>query len=88
MSKKILCEDCGEQIPLARLRIVPDTTMCVDCLQASGDIFKYRAFPTNVTSKTLGGVEEICKTKEQFERLKEQNLDIDYSILHRKGSGE
>lgn len=25
------CEDCGTRIPLARLRALPETTVCVDC---------------------------------------------------------
>ena len=25
------CQGCGEEIPVARLRIVPTTTLCRDC---------------------------------------------------------
>lgn len=27
----VYCEDCGKQIPLQRLRVVPTATRCVDC---------------------------------------------------------
>jgi DnaK suppressor protein len=26
-----ICEDCGKRIPAVRLRIVPSTTLCVEC---------------------------------------------------------
>ncbi len=29
-----LCEECGEDIPLARLRALPTAVLCVDCQQA------------------------------------------------------
>lgn len=28
---KVLCVDCGEEIPAARLRLVPHCIRCVDC---------------------------------------------------------
>lgn len=28
------CTTCGEEIPAARIRILPNTTICVDCAQA------------------------------------------------------
>jgi hypothetical protein len=31
--KKVHCEFCGKEIPLARLKILPDTTTCVQCSQ-------------------------------------------------------
>jgi hypothetical protein len=31
--KKVFCEFCGREIPLARLKILPDTTTCVKCSQ-------------------------------------------------------
>jgi hypothetical protein len=31
--KKVICEFCGKEIPLARLKILPDTTTCVKCSQ-------------------------------------------------------
>lgn len=30
MKKK--CADCGKEIPLARLKAVPDTEFCIDCI--------------------------------------------------------
>lgn len=33
MKKKILCEVCGAEIPLQRLKILPATTTCVKCSQ-------------------------------------------------------
>ncbi len=30
------CEGCGGRIPLARLRALPETTLCVDCKRAAG----------------------------------------------------
>jgi DnaK suppressor protein len=29
------CDDCGARIPLARLRALPETTLCVDCKQTN-----------------------------------------------------
>jgi RNA polymerase-binding transcription factor DksA len=29
------CDDCGRRIPLARLRALPETTVCVDCRRAA-----------------------------------------------------
>lgn len=31
-----VCDGCGERIPLARLRAVPETHACVDCLVTGG----------------------------------------------------
>ncbi|MFH1941346.1 MAG: TraR/DksA C4-type zinc finger protein [bacterium] len=35
MSKKILCELCRKEIPRERLAILPETTTCVKCSQAT-----------------------------------------------------
>lgn len=31
--KKVICEFCGKEIPAARLKILPDTSTCVECSQ-------------------------------------------------------
>lgn len=69
------CEDCGELISQKRLSIVPNATKCVDCLELSGDTFRYKAYPTGVMSKTISSINDICRSKEQFERIKEQIVD-------------
>ncbi|MGH7834277.1 MAG: TraR/DksA C4-type zinc finger protein, partial [Candidatus Binatia bacterium] len=32
-----ICDDCGEQIGIARLKARPVTTMCIDCKSAQED---------------------------------------------------
>ena len=31
-----ICEECGEEIPFARLELVPDSSLCVRCLSKEG----------------------------------------------------
>jgi RNA polymerase-binding transcription factor DksA len=31
--KRVLCEFCGNEIPMERIEILPDTTTCVECSQ-------------------------------------------------------
>lgn len=78
------CQDCGEQIPAGRLKAVPNAVKCVDCLEASGDTFRYKAFPGNLPSKTISG-SEICRSKGEYERIKQKESEMDYSILSRGG---
>ena len=61
-----LCEDCGEEIPDRRLKLIPSTIRCVIC-QSLNDIFKYKM-------KTVGFGDEptIARDKETWEVLKKQ----------------
>lgn len=43
-----ICDECGEEIPLKRLKTVPETTRCVDCqkiLEAEVNLDRLRATP-------------------------------------------
>lgn len=60
------CEECGDQIPPKRLRLVPTAKRCVDC-QSTEDVFKYKM-------KTVGYNEEptIARTEDHWKVLEKQ----------------
>lgn len=60
------CSECGENISLARLRIIPHTTMCVEC-QKENDVFKFKM-------KIVGFDDEatIARNKKDWDLLKKQ----------------
>lgn len=66
------CEECGEDIPEARLKLVPETTMCVECLTESGDVQKYKGIrESNSESGQLSGCEDnIIRNQEKLKGLK------------------
>jgi hypothetical protein len=37
MKKKVMCEACGKKIPVARIKAIPDTKHCVNCVDEHGD---------------------------------------------------
>lgn len=41
-SSRILCEECGNPIPKARLKAVPETKLCVKC-QSAYELFMKRS---------------------------------------------
>lgn len=61
------CEECGEQIPAARLKVVPNTTMCVPC-QEKNDVFRVRAVITQNEEgdNEIGG---IVRDKASWDKL-------------------
>ena len=69
------CACCGHEIPEKRLRLVPDTKYCTDCLEVNGDVFRYKGIRSTATEsgKHFGGVEDIMRSEEhynEFQRLR------------------
>lgn len=60
------CIECNIDIPLARLKLVPSTTLCALCKTYEDD-FKFRM-------KTVGFNDEptIAKTRQSWDLLKKQ----------------
>ena len=60
------CKFCGQEIPAGRLKILPNTTSCVPCVEKNGDvdtpvgimIFSHKTAP-----------EMVIVTKEQAEAM-------------------
>src|SRR6202521_1075904 len=42
-----LCHRCGHEIPPQRLRVLPDTRLCLDCSQEIGGDFETYVIPEN-----------------------------------------
>ena len=42
-----LCHRCGHEIPPRRLRVLPDTRLCLDCSQEIGGDFETYVIPEN-----------------------------------------
>ena len=57
-----LCTVCGEEIPAARLKAMPETMVCVECSQNIGGEFELEV---NVTSTGKPG--SLKKTGESIE---------------------
>jgi DnaK suppressor protein len=53
-----VCEDCGRRIPKARLRIVPDTFLCVECKQRDERAAKKSEMEAAFESSDLEGLRE------------------------------
>jgi hypothetical protein len=60
------CTNCNEPINPKRLKLVPETKYCTECLSTS-DVFKWRM-------KTVGFFAEptIAKTSKEWDSLKKQ----------------
>jgi len=59
LRRKIMCENCDEQIPRERLRIVPETRYCVRC-QPYFEAPKPRmAFNVTLKSDDIESVEQV-----------------------------
>lgn len=43
-----ICEDCGEEIPLKRLRARPVTTLCISCKKKQEAKERRRAIPSQI----------------------------------------
>jgi hypothetical protein len=48
---KRFCERCRKEIPEGRLEALPDTIVCLQCSQAIGSEYEYRAVPENAGKK-------------------------------------
>lgn len=61
------CDNCGEPIPSARLKLVPNTRECVKCKSEKGDDFKWRM-------KTINRDDEptIAKDEKTWNKIKKQ----------------
>jgi hypothetical protein len=42
------CKRCNDEIPLARLRAIPDTVLCIDCSEEIGGDYKITVVPENL----------------------------------------
>ena len=38
------CEDCGSRLNEGRLSILPDTTLCVECVSSRGDVPRLKRY--------------------------------------------
>lgn len=67
----ILCEICGEPIPIKRLEISPDTTMCVPC-KSENDVERYKGIRTSTDEAgQVGGCEnEIIRDQKKLKHIK------------------
>lgn len=59
----IECEDCGEQILKARLKLLPDTETCVLCQESRERKGKFQKYKMSVNYKFKGDeIEETLET--------------------------
>ncbi len=71
------CTRCKQPIAPERLVAVPDTTMCVPCLRASGDV-KLKKGRMAYDHKTGGALEVV--SEEQLNRMKEAQDSVEERV--------
>jgi ribosomal protein L37AE/L43A len=62
------CERCNAEIPVARVKAIPGTWLCIECSQEVGGDFKYTAVQENLGKAgsmklNYGGVGSIKKQR-------------------------
>ena len=64
------CRKCGVEIPVARIKAIPDTLVCVKCSERIGGEFELE-----VTTSSTGKAGSLKKTGQQVEiRRKRKGL--------------
>ena len=75
MSNRRYCQRCGEEIPERRLKVLPDTRLCLGCSQEIGGDFKTYVIPEHTgkpgsLKRNYGGVTRK-KRRREFPRSEE-----------------
>lgn len=56
VKQNVVCEDCGRVIPQARLKIIPNATLCVQCMsvrESTGEVLPAMIFDEYDASELL-----------------------------------
>ena len=70
MTEVRACGGCDKPLPARRLAAMPNTAMCVSCLQEAGDVPKFRGI---MIANGKCDSEAQILTPEQFERQRKRS---------------
>ncbi len=74
------CNSCGEEINPKRLKLVPGTQYCVECVEAgvANDVFRYKS--TQVVDDYGNFHTGVVKDSKQWKSLNDDNFGIVESL--------